>query len=83
MSNGTKVQKRPQAQDDFASGSEDGFIVVDVLANDRGDPEIIWSVDQEDPSYQNYGQVLLPSGALLQTTGIHHRAVYKTNGAFD
>ena len=83
MSNGNKTQNRPQARDDSAVGNEDGFIVIDVLANDRGNPETLWSVDQDDPTIQNYGQVLLPSGAILQTTGIHHRAVYKTNGAFD
>jgi VCBS repeat-containing protein len=83
MSNGNKVQNRPQARDDSAVGSEDGFIVIDVLANDRGNPQVLWSVDQDDPTNQNYGQVLLSSGAILQTTGIQHRAVYKTNGAFD
>ena len=82
MSNGNKAQNRPQAQDDSAFVLEDGFVVVDVLANDRGNPEILWSVDQDDPSSQNYFDVL-PSGAIVQTTGIHHRAVYKTNGAFD
>ncbi|HEX8223684.1 MAG TPA: VCBS domain-containing protein [Allosphingosinicella sp.] len=83
MSNGNKAQNRPQAQDDFAVGSEDSYIVIDVLGNDRGNPDIIWSVDQDDPTVQNYGQILLPSGAILQTTGIQHMAVYKTNDAFD
>jgi VCBS repeat-containing protein len=82
MSNGNKVQNRPQAQDDSGAVSEDGFLVVDVLANDRGNPKTLWSVDQDDPSNQDY-HYLLPSGAIVQTTGIHHRAVYKTNGAFD
>jgi VCBS repeat-containing protein len=82
MSNGNSAQNRPQARDDIATVSEDGFVVIDVLANDRGNPQILWSVDQDDPSSQNYGY-LLPSGAFVQTTGIHHRAVYKTNGAFD
>jgi VCBS repeat-containing protein len=82
MSNGNKVQNRPQARDDSGVVSEDGFLVVDVLANDRGNPKTLWSVDQDDPSNQSY-QYLLPSGAIVQTTGIHHRAVYKTNGAFD
>jgi VCBS repeat-containing protein len=83
MSNGNKTQNRPQAQDDSAVVSEDGYVVVDVLANDRGNPKVIWSVDQNDPTNGNYDQHLLPSGALVQTTGIHHRAVYKSNGAFD
>jgi VCBS repeat-containing protein len=83
MSNGNKAQNRPQARDDSAVVSEDGYVVVDVLANDRGNPQVLWSVDQNDPSNQDYGQILLASGAILQTTGIHHMAVYKTNGAFD
>jgi VCBS repeat-containing protein len=83
MSNGNKSQNRPQARDDSAFVLEDGFVVVDVLANDRGNPQVLWSVDQDDPSNKNHGQVLLASGAIVQTTGIHHRAVYKTNGAFD
>jgi VCBS repeat-containing protein len=82
MSNGNKTQNRPQARDDSGVVSEDGFVVVDVLANDRGNPDILWSVDQDDLSHQYYF-ALLPSGAIAQTTGIHHRAVYKTNGAFD
>lgn len=82
MSKGHQSQNRPQALDDSAFVLEDGFVVVDVLANDRGNPQILWSVDQDDPSSQNYFDVL-PSGAIVQTTGIHHRAVYKTNGAFD
>ncbi|HEX8239872.1 MAG TPA: VCBS domain-containing protein [Allosphingosinicella sp.] len=82
MPNADKFQNRPQARDDSAVVSEDGFVVIDVLANDRGNPQILWSVDQDDPTSQNYGY-LLPSGAFVQTTGIHHRAVYKTNGAFD
>ena len=83
MSNGNKVQNRPQAQDDSFTITEDMNVPLDVLANDRGNPKEIWSVDQDDPTNQNYGQGLLPSGAILQTTGIHHQAVYKTNGAFD
>jgi VCBS repeat-containing protein len=77
MSNGN--QARPQAQDDFAVVAENGFVVIDVLANDRGNPDILWSVNQEDPSNQVY-EVVLPSGAIAQTTGIHHRAVYKASG---
>lgn len=84
MSNGNKTQNRPQAQDDFAVISEDvGFVVIDVLGNDRGNPEILWSLNQEDPTLQDYGRYTLPSGAQIQSTGIHHMAVYKTNGAFD
>ena len=82
MSNGSKTQARPQARDDSAVVSEDGYVVVDVLANDRGNPQVLWSVDQDDLSHQYYFDDL-PSGAIVQTTGIHHRAVYKTNGAFD
>jgi VCBS repeat-containing protein len=82
MSNGNKAQNRPQARDDSGVVSEDGFVVVDVLANDRGNPDVLWSVDQDDLSHQYYFDDL-PSGAIVQTTGIHHRAVYKTNGAFD
>ena len=82
MSNGNKVQNRPQARDDSGIVSEDGFLVVDVLANDRGNPKTLWSVDQDDPS-NPATDYLLPSGAIVQMTGIHHRAVYKTNGAFD
>lgn len=84
MSNGNKTQNRPQAQDDFTVISEDvGFVVIDVLGNDRGNPEILWSLNQEDPTLQDYGRYTLPSGAQIQSTGIHHMAVYKTNGAFD
>ncbi|HEX8621714.1 MAG TPA: VCBS domain-containing protein [Allosphingosinicella sp.] len=83
MSDGNKTQARPQARDDSATVSEDGYVVIDVLGNDRGNPKTLWSVNQDDPTIQDYGQILLPSGAILQTTGIHHRAVYKTNGAFD
>lgn len=45
MSNGNKVQNRPQARDDSGVVGEDGFLVVDVLANDRGNPQVLWSVD--------------------------------------
>ena len=84
MSNGNKTQARPQARDDIAYLSEDdGFIVIDVLANDRGNPDILWSLNQEDPTLQDYGRYTLPSGAQIQSTGIHHMAVYKTVGAFD
>lgn len=82
MSNGNKVQARPQARDDSGAVSEDGFVVIDVLANDRGNPQTLWSLDQNDPS-NPAGSFVLPSGASVQMTGIHHRAVYKTNGAFD
>jgi VCBS repeat-containing protein len=82
MSKGNNANNRPQARDDSAIVGEDGVVVVDVLANDRGNPQTLWSVDQDDPSSQERF-ALLPSGATVGTSGMAQRAVYKTNGAFD
>lgn len=78
----TKVQFKEHAQDDFAKTSEKQFVVIDVLANDRGSASTIYSLDQEDPTNE-FRFAVLPSGATVQTTGIQHMVVYKPGNGFD
>ncbi|HYJ83069.1 MAG TPA: hypothetical protein VEW26_09545, partial [Allosphingosinicella sp.] len=63
-----KVQFKAHAQDDSATTSENQFVVIDVLANDRGSAQTIYSLDQDDPTNE-FRSAILPSGATVQTTG--------------
>lgn len=78
----TKVQFKGHAQDDGATTGENQFVVIDVLANDRGTADTIYSLDQEDPA-SGLRSAILPSGAIVQTTGIQHMVVYKPGSGFD
>jgi VCBS repeat-containing protein len=78
-----KIQFKGQAQDDSATVSENGFVVIDARANDRGSPvETIYSLDQDDPTNPALFDTL-PSGAIVQTNGIHTHVVYKAGNGFD
>jgi len=77
-----KVQFKAHAQDDSATTSENQFVVIDVLANDRGSADTIFSLDQDDPTNE-FRFATLPSGATVQTTGIQHMVVYKPGNGFD
>ena len=77
-----KVQFKAHAQDDSATTSENQFVVIDVLANDRGSAGTIYSLDQNDPTNE-FRFAELPSGASVQTTGIQHMVVYKPGTGFD
>jgi VCBS repeat-containing protein len=84
MSKDNKVQFKAHAQDDSGTVKENGFVVIDALANDRGSPvRTIYSVDQDDPTNPNRGQVVLESGAIVQTTARGDHVVYKAGDAFD
>lgn len=80
-----KVQFKAHAQDDSATVNENSFVVIDALANDRGSPvETIFSLDQDDPtSPYDGGQIILASGAVIQTNSQHTHVVYKSGDAFD
>jgi VCBS repeat-containing protein len=77
-----KVQFKAHAQDDSATTTENQFVVIDVLANDRGSAATIYSLDQSDPTNE-FRSAILPSGASVQTTGIQHMVVYKPGNGFD
>lgn len=79
-----KVQFKAHAQDDSATVGENSFVIIDALANDRGSPVgTIYSVDQNDPTNPNRGQVTLASGAVVQTNSQGTHVVYKSGDAFD
>ncbi|HEX8062399.1 MAG TPA: VCBS domain-containing protein [Allosphingosinicella sp.] len=79
-----KIQFKGHAQDDSATVGENSFVIIDALANDRGSPVgTIYSVDQNDPTNPNRGQVTLASGAIVQTNGQGTHVVYKSGDAFD
>ncbi|HYG48638.1 MAG TPA: VCBS domain-containing protein [Allosphingosinicella sp.] len=82
MSKETKVHFKAHAQDDSATTGENQFVVIDVLANDRGSASTIFSLDQNDPTNE-FRSAILPSGATVQTTGIQHMVVYKPGTGFD
>jgi VCBS repeat-containing protein len=73
---------KPQARDDFAIVSEDGFVYVDVLANDGKAAALrIWSLDQKDPTNpSDFAE--LPSGSTVGI-GTNGQPLYKTVGNFD
>ena len=78
-----KIQFKAHAQDDSASVTENSFVVIDALANDRGSPvETIYSLDQDDPTSPVLFDTL-PSGAFVQTNSRHTHVVYKAGDAFD
>jgi VCBS repeat-containing protein len=75
MSNGNSVPNRPQAQDDRDDASENSFVLINVLGNDRGGDAIeLWSVDQEDPTVKAT-TATLPSGSSLLLR--HGLVIYK------
>lgn len=77
------VKFKAHAQDDSATVSENGFVVIDARVNDRGSPvETICSLDQDDPTNPQLFYTL-PSGAMVQTNGIHTHVVYKAGTGFD
>ena len=80
-----KVQFKAQARDDSAEVSENSFVVIDALANDRGSPvETIYSLDQDDPTNPYAGeQIILESGAVVQTNSQRTHVVYKPGNGFD
>lgn len=80
-----KVQFKAHAQDDSAAVTENSFVVIDALANDRGSPvDTIFSLDQQDPTNPHVGdQVALASGAIVQTNSQRTHVVYKSGDAFD
>lgn len=80
MSNGNKVQNRPQAQDDSAVAVEDRFVLIDVLANDRGSASEVWSLDQADPTKNNTDVALASGSSLLFRNGF---VIYKVGQNFD
>jgi len=82
MPHENKVHFKAHAQDDSATTSENQFVVIDVLANDRGSAATIYSLDQNDPTNE-FRFATLPSGAIVQTTGIQHMVVYKPGTGFD
>ena len=77
-----KVQFKAHARDDSTKTTENQFVVIDVLANDRGSAGTIYSLDQDDPTNE-FRHASLPSGATVQTTGIQHMVVYKPGNGFD
>jgi VCBS repeat-containing protein len=82
MPHENKIHFKAHAQDDSARTSENQFVVIDVLANDRGSASTIYSLDQSDPTNE-FRFAELPSGAIVQTTGIQHMVVYKPGNGFD
>ncbi|HEU0099229.1 MAG TPA: VCBS domain-containing protein [Allosphingosinicella sp.] len=77
-----KVQFKAHAQNDSVTTTENQYVVIDVLANDRGSASTIFSLDQDDPTNE-FRFDDLPSGAMVQTTGIQPMVVYKPGTAFD
>ncbi|HEX8308066.1 MAG TPA: VCBS domain-containing protein [Allosphingosinicella sp.] len=80
-----KVQFKAHARDDTAAVTENSFVIIDALANDRGSPVgTIYSLDQDDPTNPNSAeQVTLASGAVVQTNSRYTHVVYKAGDAFD
>lgn len=80
-----KVQFKAHAEDDSATVSENSFVVIDALANDRGSPvETIFSLDQDDPTNPYGGeQIILESGTVVQTNSQRTHVVYKAGDGFD
>ena len=84
MPHENKTHFKAHALDDSAAVGENSFVVIDALANDRGSPvETIFSLDQNDPTNPDRGQVTLASGAIVQTNGQGTQIVYKSGDAFD
>jgi VCBS repeat-containing protein len=85
MPQDNKVHFKAHAQDDSATVTENGFVIIDARANDRGSPvETIFSLDQSDPTKAyDGGQTSLASGAIVQLNSRHTHVVYKAGNAFD
>ena len=85
MPRNDKIHFKAHAQDDSAIVAENSFVVIDALANDRGSPvETIYSLDQDDPTNPYAGQqIILDSGAVVQTNSQRTHVVYKAGDAFD
>jgi VCBS repeat-containing protein len=72
--------KRPQAQDDSATGGEDAAFSIDVLANDRGGrARSLYSVDQNNPSHA-LTSTTLASGATVSI--VDGQILYDPGSAF-